>query len=44
MMKLGYNTNGLAHHDLESALEVLNRSGYKAAGLTIDYGLLEPKY
>lgn len=41
-MKLGYNTNGLAHHDPVEAIRLLAETGYQSVGLTIDHGLLSP--
>lgn len=41
-MLLGYNTNGFAHHDPESAVEVLAEIGYRAVALTIEHNLLNP--
>jgi sugar phosphate isomerase/epimerase len=41
-LKFGYNTNGFAHHSLEAALSVLNKLGYQAIGLTLDYCHLNP--
>jgi len=41
-MLLGYNTNGLAHHDPYQAVELLADIGYRSVGLTIDHGLLNP--
>lgn len=42
-MKLGYNTNGLAHHDPIEAIELLAETGYKSVALTIDHGWLSPR-
>ncbi len=42
MMRLGYNTNGLAHHEPFAALELLADLGYRSVALTIDHGLLNP--
>ncbi len=41
-MILGYNTNGLAHHDPFDAVEILAEIGYGAIGLTIDHLTLTP--
>jgi len=41
-MKLGYNTNGFAHHTTEDALAILAEIGYQSVALTIDHGLLNP--
>lgn len=41
-MLLGYNTNGLAHHDPYQAVELLAELGYRSVALTIDHGLLNP--
>lgn len=41
-MILGYNTNGLAHHDPLAAIDVLAEIGYRSIGLTIDHGTLSP--
>jgi sugar phosphate isomerase/epimerase len=41
-MLLGYNTNGLAHHDLFDAVELLADLGYQSVAITLDYGALNP--
>src|SRR5262245_47858446 len=41
-MILAYNTNGLAHHDLMDAVELLADIGYDAVSITIDHGALNP--
>jgi sugar phosphate isomerase/epimerase len=41
-MRLGYNTNGLAHHSLPAAIELLADIGYDCAAISIDYGVLNP--
>ncbi len=42
-MLLGYNTNGLAHHDLFDAVELLAEIGYRSVAITIDHGVLSPR-
>jgi L-ribulose-5-phosphate 3-epimerase len=41
-MRLGYNTNGFAHHDPLAAIELLADIGYDSIALTIDHQLLNP--
>ena len=41
-MKLGYNTNGLAHHRLTDALDLLAAEGFESIALTLDAGALDP--
>jgi L-ribulose-5-phosphate 3-epimerase len=41
-MKLGYNTNGLAHHRLLDAIDLLASEGYASVALTLDAGALDP--
>jgi sugar phosphate isomerase/epimerase len=41
-MHLGYNTNGLAHHSLPAAIELLAGLGYRSVAITLDYGVLNP--
>src|SRR4051794_26460256 len=41
-MQLGYNTNGLAHHRLTDAIELLADEGYQSVALTLDAGALDP--
>ncbi len=42
IMFLGYNTNGMAHHDLFDAVELLAEIGYRGVAITIDHGALSP--
>jgi L-ribulose-5-phosphate 3-epimerase len=41
-MRLGYNTNGWAHHDPFAAIELLAEIGYQSVAITLDYGPLNP--
>lgn len=41
-MHLGYNTNGLAHHDPFEAVELLAALGYRSVAVTLDHGRLNP--
>ena len=41
-MRLGYNTNGMVHHRLEDAIEILAEIGYQSIALTIDQHALNP--
>lgn len=41
-MILGYNTNGLVHHELTQAIRLLAEIGYGSVGLTIDHHALSP--
>src|SRR5947209_7228070 len=41
-MRLGYNTNGLAHHRLIDAIDLLADEGYQSVALTLDAGALDP--
>lgn len=41
-MRLGYNTNGLAHHSLPAALRLLAGLGYESVAITLDHAALNP--
>ncbi len=41
-MLLGYNTNGLSDHDLQSAMEVVGELGYQAIAITLDHHNVNP--
>ncbi len=41
-MRLGYNTNGLANHSLESAIFLLAEIGYRSVAITLDHAALNP--
>jgi sugar phosphate isomerase/epimerase len=41
-LRTGYNTNGLAHHDLIAALELLSDIGYRSVAISIDHNVLNP--
>ncbi len=41
-MLLGYNTNGLAHHDPLEAIALLAEIGYQSVAITLDHGPLNP--
>jgi sugar phosphate isomerase/epimerase len=42
-MFLGYNTNGMAHHDLFEAVGLMSEIGYRGVAITIDHGVLWPR-
>jgi sugar phosphate isomerase/epimerase len=41
-MRIGYNTNGLAHHKLSDAIRLLASIGYRSVAITLDHGALNP--
>jgi len=42
-LKLGYNTNGMAHHDPMEALQLLADTGFRSVAITVDHGWLSPR-
>lgn len=41
-MRLGYNTNGLTHHELQQAIDLLATIGYQSVAITLDHHSLNP--
>jgi L-ribulose-5-phosphate 3-epimerase len=41
-MRIGYNTNGFAHHRLEDAIALLAEIGYRSIAITLDHYALNP--
>ncbi|NOY29754.1 MAG: sugar phosphate isomerase/epimerase [Planctomycetes bacterium] len=41
-MRIGYNTNGLAHHRLPDAIRLLASLGYRSVAISIDHAALNP--
>ncbi|MCG8450096.1 MAG: sugar phosphate isomerase/epimerase [Pirellulales bacterium] len=41
-MRIGYNTNGLAHHSLPDAIRLLASLGYQSVAITVDHAALNP--
>jgi sugar phosphate isomerase/epimerase len=42
-MKLGYNTNGLAHHRWDDAIVLIAAAGYRSVAITVDHHCLDPQ-
>ncbi|OYW20821.1 MAG: isomerase, partial [Planctomycetales bacterium 12-60-4] len=42
-MRLGYNTNGLAHHRWDDAIDVIAAAGYRSVAITVDHHCLDPR-
>ena len=41
-MKLGYNTNGFAHHRIGDAVAAIAEIGYESVALTLEHDVLDP--
>ena len=41
-MRIGYNTNGFAHHELNDAIDLLAQIGYQSVAITLDHHALNP--
>ena len=41
-MRLGYNTNGFAHHRFDDAVAILAEIGYQSIAITLDHHVLNP--
>lgn len=41
-MRIGYNTNGLTHHSLPAAIELLADLGYQSVAISLDHACLNP--
>ena len=41
-MRIGYNTNGFAHHQIEDAITILADVGYRSIAITLDHHTLNP--
>lgn len=41
-MRLGYNTNGFAHHRIEDTIEILAEIGYRSVAITLERDFFDP--
>lgn len=41
-MKIGYNTNGFAHHRLTDAITIMGELGYQSVAITLEHNALNP--